>query len=169
MSIETAPETRPSARTDLGWSIFWLALGALIVFESWRMDRLEHLNVNPYTVPGLVPGVLGAVIILLAAALAVRSLLRRDQVLHAPEGATWSRFSIAAGLFLIYALGLVSRLPFWLATLVFVSGFVALFEWPERRARGQLGRGLLLALVYGACTAAAVTFLFQSIFLVRLP
>ena len=150
--------------TDLAWSVFWLALGGLIVAESWRMDRLEHLNVNPYTVPGLVPGVLGAVIVLLALALAARSLLRRDQLVHPAEAATWGRFCLAVGLFLTYALGLVSRLPFWLATLVFVSGFVALFRWPELRARG-----LALAFVYGACTAAAVTFLFQSIFLVRLP
>lgn len=164
MSIETAPQARPSARTDLGWSVFWLALGGLIVAESWRMDRLEHLNVNPYTVPGLVPAVLGAMMVLLAAALAVRSLLRRDKILRPSEPGTWARYGLAVGLFLVYALGLVSRLPFWLATLIFVSGFVALFRWPEMRARG-----LVLALVCGAGTAAAVTFLFQSIFLVRLP
>lgn len=145
-------------------SVFWLALGALIVAESWRMDRLEHLNVNPYTVPGLVPGLLGAMMIVLALALAVRSLLRRDEVLPPPQTGTWGRFALAAALFLVYALGLVSRLPFWLATLVFVFAFVALFRWPEKRAGG-----LVLALVYGACTAAAVTFLFQRIFLVQLP
>lgn len=164
MSIETAPEARPSARTDLGWSLFWLAAGGLIVAESSRMDRLEHLNVNPYTVPGLVPGLLGAMMVVLAVALAVRSLLRRGEVQQPTEAATWGRFGLAVALFLIYALGLVSRVPFWLATLIFVSAFVALFRWPEMRARG-----LVLALVYGACTAAAVTFLFQHIFLVQLP
>jgi hypothetical protein len=164
VSIETAPERRPSARTDLAWSVFWLAAGGLIVAESWRMDRLEHLNVNPYTIPGLVPGVLGAMLVLLALVLAARSLLRRDEVLLSPEPGTWGRFVLAAALFLVYALGLVSRLPFWLATLIFVSGFTALFRWPELRARG-----LAMALVYGACTAAAVTFLFQTIFLVQLP
>jgi hypothetical protein len=164
VSIETAPERRPSARTDLAWSVFWLAAGGLIVAESWRMDRLEHLNVNPYTVPGLVPGVLGAMLVLLALVLAARSLLRRDEVIHPPEAATWGRFSLAIGLFLVYALGLVSRLPFWLATLVFVSGFIALFRWPEHRTRG-----LVLALICGACAGAAVTFLFQSVFLVQLP
>jgi hypothetical protein len=164
VSIETAPETRTSARTDLGWSIFWLAAGALIVAESWRMDRLEHLNVNPYTVPGLVPGLLGAMMVVLAVALAVRSLLRRDEAAVPSGDATWGRFALAVALFLIYALGLVSRVPFWLATVVFVSAFVALFRWPERRARG-----LVLALVYGAGTAAAVTFLFQYIFAVQLP
>jgi hypothetical protein len=164
VSIETEPGSRPSARTDLGWSIFWLALGALIVTESWRMDRLEHLNVNPYTVPGLVPGLLGAMMVVLALALGVRSLMRRDEILSPQEAGTWGRFALAVALFLVYALGLVSRLPFWLATLIFVAAFVALFRWPQRRARG-----LVLALVYGAGTAAAVTFLFQHVFLVQLP
>jgi hypothetical protein len=165
VSIETEPGTRPSARTDLGWSIFWLALGALIAVESWRMDRLEHLNVNPYTVPGLVPGLLGAMLVALALALAVRSYVRRYEAERSTAAdATWKRFTLAALLFAIYALGLVARLPFWLATLVFVSGFVALLRWPELGARG-----VALALVYGGCTAAAVTFLFQKIFLVQLP
>lgn len=158
MSIETAPEGRPSARADLAWSAFWLALGGLIVAESWRMDRLEHLNVNPYTVPGLVPGLLGAAIVVLAAGLLVRSLGRRDGAAAAGGDAAWGRFALAAVLFAVYALGLVSRLPYWLATLLFVAGFIALFQ-----------RRIVFALVVGACTSAAVTFLFQSVFLVRLP
>jgi hypothetical protein len=164
VSIETELQAPPSARTDLGWSAFWLAAGGLIVAESWRMDRLEHLNVNLYTVPGLVPGLLGAMLVVLGLTLAVRSLMRRDVALPPAEAGTRGRFALAAALFLVYALGLVSRLPFWLAALVFVSAFVALFRWRERRSRG-----LVLALVYGAATAAAVTFLFQHIFLVQLP
>jgi hypothetical protein len=168
MSIETAPGERPSARTDLAWSALWTLLGGAIVAESVRMDRLEHLNVNPYTVPGLVPGLLGAVIALLGAALALRSLLRRDA--PAARGApALRRLALGTALFLAYALGLVSRVPFWLATLVFVSGFIFVFERPERRTRSALARGFVLALAIGAGTAAAVTYLFQGVFLVQLP
>jgi uncharacterized MnhB-related membrane protein len=155
--MEMAPEARPSARADLAWSAFWLALGGLIVVESWRMDRLEKLNINPYTVPGLVPGLLGAMILVLAVALALRSL-RRDDVQSVSDEAHWGRFALAGALFVIYALGLVSRVPYWLATFVFVAGFIAIFQ-----------RRIVFALVAGACTSAAVTFLFQSVFLVRLP
>jgi hypothetical protein len=158
VSIEVAPEARPSARADLAWSAFWLALGGLIVVESWRMDRLERLNINPYTVPGLVPGLLGAMIVVLAVALAVRSLARRNEISVPPGDLPWGRFAMAAAFFAVYALGLVSRLPYWLATFVFVAGFIALFQ-----------RRIVFALVAAACTSAAVTFLFQTIFLVRLP
>lgn len=154
-----APEAKPSARADLAWSAFWLALGGLIVVESWRMDRLERLNINPYTVPGLVPGLLGATIVVLAIGLAVRSLTPASGgVAPAQAGAPWGRLGIAAVLFAIYALGLVSRLPYWLATFLFVAGFIAIFQ-----------RRIVFALVAGACTSAAVTFLFQTVFLVRLP
>jgi len=66
-----------------------------------------------------------------------------------------------------YAAGLVGRLPFWLATFLFVTLFVVLFEWP--RSKGRRGRRLALGVVYGAAIAAAVTLVFQEIFLVRLP
>jgi diaminopimelate epimerase len=44
-----------------------------------------------------------------------------------------------------------------------------IFQWPERRRNGTLARGALIALACGAGTAAAVTAVFQEIFLVRLP
>ncbi len=68
-----------------------------------------------------------------------------------------------------YAAGLVGRLPFWLATFLFVTGFVVLFEWPLPEARSQRARRLVFALLFGALVALAVTFVFQKIFLVRLP
>ena len=41
------------------------------------MDRLEAQHINPYTVPGLLPGLLGLVMILLGVLLALRSWGRR--------------------------------------------------------------------------------------------
>ena len=31
-----------SPRTDLRTGFFWIALGAVLVFASWRMDRMEQ-------------------------------------------------------------------------------------------------------------------------------
>ena len=61
-----------AARGDFGFGLVWLVLGAGAVVESWRMDRLEAQGINPYTAPGLLPGLLGAVMVVLGAALAVR-------------------------------------------------------------------------------------------------
>jgi hypothetical protein len=59
--------------------------------------------------------------------------------------------------------------PFWLATALFVFVAIAALRWGERRARGELGRGLLVAALCAAGTAASVTLVFQELFLVRLP
>jgi putative tricarboxylic transport membrane protein len=62
---------------------------------------------------------------------------------------------------------MVGRLPFWLASAIFVFAFTAVFEWheaPERRSRR-----LVEAAVIGLCTGVAVTLVFEKLFLLRLP
>jgi hypothetical protein len=66
-------DNRPSPRVEFFSGLGWIALGSAIVYGSWTMDRLENLNINPYTAPGLVPGVLGAVIALCGSIMAVRA------------------------------------------------------------------------------------------------
>ena len=41
----------------------WMALGIAVLIGSITMDRLEQQNINPYTVPGLLPGLLGIAMI----------------------------------------------------------------------------------------------------------
>jgi putative tricarboxylic transport membrane protein len=131
-------------------------VGAAILYASYTMDRLERLGAPAFTAPGLVPGLLGLVILVLGVALALRKR---------PAAAT--RFEIGNTplvlvLCLGYAVGLVGRMPFWLATFAFVTAFIAVFEYPERRR-------MALAPLYGAATSALVTYLFETVFLVRLP
>ena len=59
--------------------------------------------------------------------------------------------------------------PFWLAAAIFLFLAVFLFEWPERRAAGTVARGVVRAALVAAIGAALVTFIFQELFLVRLP
>jgi hypothetical protein len=162
MSIETAPEERPSARVDLAWSAAWISLGAAIVIGSWTMDRLERYGAAFFAAPGLVPGVLGLAIALLGILLALRAL--REGALRAgsPRPWSWGNTPGVLALCLAYAVGLVGHAPFWLATFLFVTVFIVLFEEPGLRRR-------LMAPVYGAATALAVTCLFEAVFLVRLP
>lgn len=167
MSIETAPEERPSARVDLASAAAWIAVGVAIVAASWTMDRLERHGAALYTAPGLVPGLLGLVLLALGVLLGVRAVregaLRRGAAGLNPslrEG--WGGTAAVLALCLGYAVGLIGRVPFWLATFLFVTAFMAVFEYPARRR-------LALAPVYGAATCLAVTWLFESVFLVRLP
>ena len=67
-----APSPRASCAAASAWTVFGIAVLAI----SWRMDRLEAQHINPYTVPGLLPGLLGIVTILLGGLLALRSWRR---------------------------------------------------------------------------------------------
>jgi hypothetical protein len=161
---------RPSPRADLWSALAWIFLGGAIVTASWRMDRLEHLGATGYTAPGLVPGILGGVILLLGALLGARAL-RQKTVRAAPEAGDrgWARVAVVLLLCLGYAVGLVGHAPFWLGTFLFVFLFVLIFEHPQRRERGQVLRGVAMALVYGAATSLVVSTVFEKVFLVRLP
>jgi len=173
MSIEQTPTDALPPRTDLFAALVWIVFGAAIAVGAWNMDRLEHRHINQYEIPGLVPGVLGAVIALLGLVLAARSI--RQGALHAGvearphEGRKRLAWVFAATL--LYALVLVGHgIPFWLATFLFVAGFILAFD-ADRQA--DLGRRVpaqaLRACVYGVCTSAIVTLVFEFVFLVRLP
>jgi putative tricarboxylic transport membrane protein len=163
-------------RADFLFGLALLALGVGVAVESWRMPRLAELNVHPMTAPGLVPGLLGVVIAGLGAVLFARAARAGGWRLLAGGGRSWAplaaqgwRFAVALALCLGYAAGLVGRVPFWAATAAFVLLFVAVFEWRrDRSAAGHL-RGLAIAAGEAALVAAAVSYVFEAIFLVRLP
>jgi len=162
-------DSEPSARYDLPSGLGWIAVGAAIVYGSWTMDRLEYLHINPYTAPGLVPGVLGAMIVLCGALMALRAL--RAGVAHGPRPPiVTGRVALSLALCLCFALGLVGRgPPFWAAAALFLFLHIFLFEFVERRDQGTLGRGLLVALSVSAGATFLTTMIFQELFLVRLP
>jgi putative tricarboxylic transport membrane protein len=149
-------------------------LGAAVVYASLAMPRFEERHADPYTAPGLVPGALGAIILALGAVLVVRAARAGGWRLRSRAMGGWRepgvrRLALAVALCLIYAAGLVGTVPFWLATFVFVTAFVVIFEWPLATSRADRLRRLAFAPLLGAATAAAVTLLFQEVFLVRLP
>jgi Ca2+/Na+ antiporter len=175
MSMESAPDRESSPRADLLSSLAWTAFGAAVFVLSWRMDRLENLHINKYEIPGLVPGMLGAAIVLLGIVLALRSLQRgalRPEGASQPRPAGERRYvAIVLGAMIVYPLVLVGRgLPFWLATLLFVATFIFCFDRERQQGLGRSNaKQAVLALVYGAATSAVVTLVFQEIFYVRLP
>src|ERR1700712_586160 len=62
-----------SLRSDFLSALGWMALGIAILIGSVTMDRLEKQDINPYTIPGLLPGLLGIAMTILGALLAARS------------------------------------------------------------------------------------------------
>src|SRR5690606_16698856 len=66
-------------RADLLSSVILILFGAFVAVESWRMPRFERIGGTIHSAPGLVPGLLGAVIALLGAIMLVRYLVARGQ------------------------------------------------------------------------------------------
>ena len=167
-------ESARMVRADLIAAIAFIVLGALVLYGSWTMPRLEVRRIHPMTVPGLVPGILSIALLLCGGILALRALRTRaergwtalGQVLVS-EGAR--RVFVLLALILVYTLVLVDRVPFWAATALFVFAFVLTFEiWMTARERKPLvsvGWALGLAVV----TSVTVTLVFERLFLVRLP
>ena len=150
-------EMRAVALSELKQAAGWATLGLAILVGSLRMDRLESQNINPYTVPGLLPGLLGVVMTLLAGLLALRSWRRGALAADA------ERSGIDAAS--------VRRI---LLVLVLCVGFdVALvgLQHPQRRVAGRVLslRDVAVAIVIGLGAGGAITLVFQQLFLVRLP
>ena len=155
-------------RGDLWFSLLLCALALFVVVESWRMPRLENLGVHPMSAPGLTPGLIGLVLLVLGLLLLVRSLRARGGATGAAPAVapgTGRRALLAVLLCLVYAVGLLGRLPFVWATGLFVFGFVVAFGFERERPWRTLGGAAAMAVA----TAIAVTLLFERLFLVRLP
>jgi hypothetical protein len=169
------PHEEPLApRTDLWVAASFLVLGLAVIVLSFRMPRFAEQGGEIYTAPGLVPTFYGVILGILSlwlgfravrrGALASMALPTRDEC-----GNSNARLALAAGLGILFVVGLIGRMPFWLAVAIFVTVFIALFEWQsgiDSRTRAQR---LATALVQGLVTAFLVTLVFEKLFLVRLP
>ncbi|MDQ2082207.1 tripartite tricarboxylate transporter TctB family protein [Xanthobacteraceae bacterium Astr-EGSB] len=171
-------QTRPLVRADLVTGAILAAFGLAAVAESYGMPRLAERNINPWTAPGVVPGMLGVIIALLGVILASRSLFagafHPQPVALSPEDAAeqragrW-RLGMCSLLCFIYAVVLVGHIPFWLATGIFVLIFIIVFEWQANDEQPVRMRKLAFAGGIALLAATIIPYAFQNLFLVRLP
>jgi hypothetical protein len=164
-------------RTDFLSAIAWTALGIAILIASVMMDRLEDQDINPYTIPGLLPGLLGIVMTILGALLALRSwspgvLTSTPATDHSTDRAGYARLLLVLGLCLIFGVVLIGHgLPFWLAGAIFVTASILLLQLHQRNSLGgkMSARSVVAAAAIGVGAGLAITFVFQHLFLVHLP
>jgi hypothetical protein len=187
MTSDAPPAVR--RRSDLVTGGIWVVMGVAITLGSWRMDRLESQGVHWFTAPGLVPGVLGVLITIAALAIVLRALRHQAPrplgpmaTASAAEGSAYAAdehdavpaFGPRAVLTLVlcigFAAGLVGRgIPFWVAAATYLFLHIFLLQLPERRARGEVSKGALIAAAIGIGASLAISYIFQEVFLVRLP
>jgi hypothetical protein len=151
---------------------FWAALGSTIFVAGWRMDRLSHQGIAPWSAPGLLPAVVGALMVAFALILALqtwRGTEAPDEA-AAEEPNAWSGSALATALCVLFAGASLGRgWPFQVEAALFILGFTTLFRWREWRNEGRVARGLAQTAVIAVVASVAIAWLFESVFLVRLP
>jgi hypothetical protein len=166
-----------SPRSDLHGGLGWMVLGAAVLVGSITMDRLEQQNINPYTIPGLLPGILGIAMLLLGTLLALRSWRRgalapSNLPFSAHQREVRKRVWTVIALCSVYSVGLIGHgLPFWAASALFVVASIVILQ---RMSRDETERRLtpkfwVKAIVIGVAAAVLTHLVFQELFLVRLP
>jgi hypothetical protein len=171
------PEAVVGQRTDLLSAIGWMTLGMAILIGSVMMDRLEDQDINPYTIPGLLPGLLGIAMMILGALLALRSWRAPPSrpaktVDPSTSQAGRKRLALVLGLCLAFGVGLVGHgLPFWLAVVIFVTASILSLQYQQRLATESpiKLRQFAAATAIGLGAGIAITIIFQDFFLVHLP
>jgi hypothetical protein len=175
-SSTTPPESEDVAalRSDFLSALGWMGLGIAILIGSVMMDRLEKQGINPYTIPGLLPGLLGIAMTILGALLAARSW--RPRLLASSGKGSVNRVQqkrvlLVLGLCLTFGVVLVGHgLPFWLAAAIFVTAAILSLQYQQRKTGQELTvRRFVNAAAIGLGAGVVITIVFQEIFLVRLP
>jgi len=174
LSGDPAP-VKSTPRGDFFASLFWIVLGVAIAIGSWNMDRLQNQDVNPYTVPGLLPFFLGLAIAFFGLLMLWRSwrlgaLATGAKLMPTMSRSDQQRLWLVLALCLGFGIALVGHgLPFWVAAAIFVSATITILQWRQRKQAGQVRRGIFVAIVIGVCAGIIITLVFQEFFLVRLP
>ena len=166
-----------SPRADLYDAIGWVILGVVVVVLSLQMDRLQDRHINPLTIPGLVPGLLGAGMVIVGAILGLRSWARGALYQALPavaEDQRQRRLRVLLAVILCcgYSVVLLGHgLPFWVASSIYVTCSILAFDRmssdPAKRRIGLLA--VAKALLIGVLSSVAVWLVFERLFLVRLP
>ncbi len=167
-------KTMPKA--DFLTSMILTAFGIAVTVMAFQMPTLAEKGQGPYAAPGLVPGFLGIIITILGAAMLIRSIIRKGHK-AVVSGQGRGRFLQEVGtrrmgltilLAVLYGFSL-GRINFTLATFLFIFVFVICFEYEVKAPLGAQKKKIIWAGVLGAVASAAVTGVFQYLFLVNLP
>jgi hypothetical protein len=140
------------------------------------MPRLERRGIDPFSAPGVVPGMIGIILLALALILFIRSVRQGGYLLFSPpneeEGVRRGavlRVGATLVISLIYAIGFLGRIDYAVGTLLYIFTFIVLFEYRWGASpRSQLkvfGYALFQALI----ASLVITQVFRKLFLVDLP
>ena len=160
-------------RIDAFAGLFTVALGAATLVESLRMPRFEERGVDPYTTPGVTPGLIATALIVFGLVLALRALQGGGTgvgiSIHRWTSDAVVRIGLTLALALTYGLLLFGNVPFIPATIAFVFAFTLALELVNEDRQISLPVLLGGAAVLALAADFGIDFVFREVFLVRLP
>ena len=165
-------------KKDFITSIVLIAFSISVIVMSYTMPRLERRGIDPFSAPGVVPGLIGGVLLVLALILFFRSLRHGGyRLLPATASGEHSavhqgavgRVLLTLGISLVYAIGFLGRLNYSISTGIYIFVFICLFEYQRGLPLLTQKRMVLLALVQAVVATLLITLIFQKLFLVDLP
>lgn len=167
-------------KKDFITSIVLIVFSISVAVSSYTMPRLEHRGIDPFSAPGIVPGLIGLILLCLALILFVRSIRAGGYKLFSADiidvdsegvkhpGAA-ARVLLTLLISLIYAVGLLGRVDYTLGTLLYIFSFIVLFEYQRGVSLLNQKNMLIAALLQAIIAAVLITRVFRKLFLVDLP
>lgn len=163
-------------KADFLTSIFLFVFGLIVFILSIRMPTFRELGANPYSAPGIVPGIMGVILSFMGAILFIRSAIRQGYKIKLSSQAikiffkndSIKRLLIALFLSVFYVV-LLGKINYFILTGMYIFIFVFAFEFKTKKSILSQGKTLLFALLEAVFIAALISFVFRYLFLVRLP
>lgn len=170
-------EEQRMPKADFVTSILLMIFSLAIVILSIRMPRMQELGANPYSAPGIVPGFLGVIIFCLSLTLFIKAVLKNGHKIDLNQNTFVTFFHdqatlrvlLTLAISLIYGVGLLGNIPYILATFLYVTVFIMLFEYRLDQALARQKKTILFAIIQAILVTAGVAIVFRYLFLVNLP
>lgn len=164
-------------KKDFITSIVLITFSISVVVSSYMMPRLGRRGIDPFSAPGVVPGMIGLILLCLALILFIRSIKNGGYRLLSTAGddgevkhqGAAKRVLLTLFISLIYAIGFLGRIDYTLSTLLYVFTFIIVFEYQLKVGLIEQKKVLAFALVQALIAAVLITLVFRQLFLVDLP
>jgi len=156
-------------KADFFTSIFLFLLGLIVFIISIGMPTFKELGANPYSAPGIVPGILGVILLFMSAILFTRSIIRKEYKIRLSfqglklffKNNSIIRLLITLFLSVFYVI-LLGKINYFLLTTIYIFLFVWSFELKTKKT-------LFFAFLEAVLIAACISYVFRYLFLVVLP
>jgi putative tricarboxylic transport membrane protein len=164
-------------RADFIASMILIVVGVATVWNSLEMPRYEDQGGSFLDSPGIVPAILGVLLVALSLVVFIRSIVKggyklgwnRESLTAVLKDTKTVRMLVTIAFGVVYGLVLMRYLHFIASTLIFVFVFIVVFEYDVRKSLAAQWKVPVFASVISVVTTIAVYFAFQRLFLVNLP